>query len=233
MTVKSPHSSGATAPRPSARPYRLGQRQATADETHRRIVAAARALLSKPGPEAQSPSLEAVAREAGVARMTVYHQFGSRAGLLEAVFDSLAVEGHLVRLPEAFGRPEPLEALAALVATFARFWASNRTIIRRIRALAAIDDEVGAPLRARDERRRFGLRAIMGRVERAYGRPAPERLDESVDVLHAISSFETFDAIAGRGRSATEVEAILQRLALAVIGLPAGDDPAAVVRLTR
>jgi AcrR family transcriptional regulator len=40
-------------------------------------------------------SVEAVARQAGVARMTVYYQFGSRRGLLEGICDSLAIE----RLP--------------------------------------------------------------------------------------------------------------------------------------
>ncbi len=50
-------------------------------------------------------TVDAVAREAGVARMTVYYQFGSKAGLLEAIFDSLAVRGgaeELVKLNQNF-----------------------------------------------------------------------------------------------------------------------------------
>src|SRR2546430_2914681 len=43
-------------------------------------------------------SIEAVARRADVARMTIYHQFGSKMGLLEALCDSLAVTGEMEQL---------------------------------------------------------------------------------------------------------------------------------------
>jgi AcrR family transcriptional regulator len=43
-------------------------------------------------------SLESVAAAAGVTRLTVYKQFGSRGGLLEAVFDRLARAGRLERI---------------------------------------------------------------------------------------------------------------------------------------
>src|SRR5438034_7095657 len=79
----------------SPRPYRLGQRQVAADETRSRILNAARAQLETE----VSFSIDAVARRADVARMTVYYQFGSRRGLLEALFDDLAVRGGIPQLP--------------------------------------------------------------------------------------------------------------------------------------
>ena len=78
----------------SPRPYRLGQRQATTDQTRTRILAAARELLAAAGGIAGF-TVEAVARHADVSRMTVYYQFGSKAGLLEALFDQLATTGRL------------------------------------------------------------------------------------------------------------------------------------------
>jgi AcrR family transcriptional regulator len=71
-------------------------------------------------------TVDAVAGQAGVARMTVYNQFGSKTGLLEALFDDLAARGLVGRLRAAFGRPEPREALADLIAAFAGFWHSDR-----------------------------------------------------------------------------------------------------------
>src|SRR5437868_652736 len=68
------------------RPYRLGQRQTTIEQTRARIVAAARELLATPGGIAGF-TIDAVAAQAGVARMTVYNQFASKIGLLEALFD--------------------------------------------------------------------------------------------------------------------------------------------------
>src|SRR5438046_1401708 len=122
----------------SPRPYRLGQRQVTADETRSRILNAAREQLEKEA----SFSIDAVARRADVARMTVYYQFGSRRGLLEALFDDLAAGGGIPQLPSAFQEPDPMLALDRLIEIFAHFWSSARVVHRRLRAIAVLDPEV-------------------------------------------------------------------------------------------
>src|ERR671934_724490 len=99
----------------SPRPYRLGQRRVAAEQTRARVIAAARELLMASGGFAGF-TIDAVARQAGVARMTVYYQFGSKAGLLEALFDDLASRGGVAQLRAAFSRPDPLPALAGLIA---------------------------------------------------------------------------------------------------------------------
>ena len=95
----------------SPRPYRLGQRRLAAEQTRARVIAAARELLMATGGFAGF-TIDAVARQAGVARMTIYNQFGSKAGLLEALFDDLAARGGMEQLPSAFSRPDPLDASA-------------------------------------------------------------------------------------------------------------------------
>jgi AcrR family transcriptional regulator len=202
------------------RPYRLGQRQAATEETRARIIAAAREMLMAGGGPGGF-SIDAVARQAGVARMTVYHQFGSKLGLLEGLFDDLAARGGMERLAAAFARPEPLEALAEFIATFGRFWASDRLVIRRLRSLAALDPEFERGVRGRDGWRRGGLRVLLGRLAEQYGRPTPEALDEAVDLLHTLTSFETFDTLAGTARSPEEVIPLVQRLARAALDLDA------------
>src|SRR6266702_5957047 len=94
----------------SPRPYRLGQRQANTEQTRARIIHAARELLMA-SDGFSSFSIDAVARQADVARMTVYHQFGSKSGLLEALCDALAASGGMEQLAPVFRQPEPLEAL--------------------------------------------------------------------------------------------------------------------------
>ncbi|HEX6553355.1 MAG TPA: TetR family transcriptional regulator [Ktedonobacteraceae bacterium] len=61
----------------SPRPYQLGQRQAESCQTRSRVLHAARALLME-STSFSSFSIEAVARRADVARMTIYHQFVCR-----------------------------------------------------------------------------------------------------------------------------------------------------------
>src|SRR5947209_9915691 len=188
----------------SPRPYRLGQRQAAAEQTRARIIAAARELLvAREG--FSGFTIDAVARQAGVARMTVYYQFGSKLGLLEALFDDLAARGQMQQLPAAFQQPDPVVALEDYIAVFGRFWTSDRLVIRRLRGLAALDPEVEQGLRARDEWRLRGLGVLVRRLAEQHGRPTPEALEDAVNILFMLTSFESFDALAGATRTPEEV----------------------------
>jgi AcrR family transcriptional regulator len=200
------------------RPYRLGQRQATIDQTRRRIIAAARELLTERDGYARF-TIDKVAYQADVARKTVYYQFGSKIGLLEALCDALAAEGGMEQLARAFRHPEPVEALADYIRIFGRFWNADRLTTRHLRGLATLDPDFEQVVRARDERRREGLRVILHRLTSTYGRPVPKALDETVDILYTLLSFETFDTLAGPTRSLEEVSPIIDRLARAVLHL--------------
>ncbi len=205
----------------SPRPYRLGQRQATTEQTRARIINAARELLAESS-GFSGFSIDAVARQADVARMTVYHQFGSKIGLLEALSDSLAAHGGMEHLANAFRRPEPLDALDEYITVFGRFWSADRLVMRRLRALAALDPDFEHVIRTRDEWRRQGLRVIVQRFAEKHGRPAPEALDEAINVLFTLIGFECFDTLAGPTRSIEEIAPMMQRLARAALGLDEG-----------
>ncbi len=201
------------------RPYRLGRRQAAVDRTRARIVRAAEALISR---GAADFSIEAVARRARVTRVTVYQRFGSRARLLEALFDDLAARGGMGELAAAFRSPDPDEGLARFVATFAGFWTAHRSVHRRLAALGSLDPALGRTLRARQEWRRRGLAVLVGRLAQRHGRPAPGALDEAVDLLFALTSFEVFDALAGPSRSPADVAPVVLGFARSALGLGRG-----------
>ena len=199
------------------RPYRLGRREAATEETRARIIDAARDLLATGG--SASFSIDAVARNAGVARMTVYYQFGSKQALLEALFDSIRARGPSAQLDAALAHPDPLEALATFLSAVGRFWDSDRLVIRRLRALAHLDPDFEKVVRARERLRRDRLRDIVRRVAERYGRPAPAAFDETVDLLFTLISFETFDTMAGSSRRLEEVAPLVYRLVRAALGV--------------
>jgi len=201
----------------SPRPYRLGRRQVAVDQTRARILQAARAVLVARG--GADFSIDAVARRARVTRATVYQRFGSRPKLLQALFDDLARRGGMWDLAEAFRQPDPAEALTRFIGTFGRFWAAHRPIHRRLLALAALDAGLERTLRARQEWRRQGLRVVVARVRERYGRPAVGPQHETIDLLFALTSFQTFDVLAGPKRSPADVVPIALRVARAVLGL--------------
>jgi AcrR family transcriptional regulator len=197
------------------RSYTAVERQRSVEAGRERILAAARDLLEDE--DAEGFSIDAVARRAGVARMTIYNQFESKAGLLEALFDSLAMRGPFARMGEIFKEPDPLVALDAYVALFGRFWTVSRRAHGRLRAAALHDDELAAAIEARNERRRTGLTELVRRVgDRA--KPVVPR-SEVVNVLYVLLSFDTFNAIAGEERTPDDVVPTMKRLIRAVLGI--------------
>ncbi len=203
----------------SPRPYNLGRRQAETEQTRLRILQAALDLLAATT-DVSAFTIDAVAKQAGVARMTVYYQFESKPGLLEALFDFLARRGGIEELPTVFQRPDPLDALDGLIGAFGRFWFTDRLVIRRLNGLAAFDQEIGPAHRARQERRRMGLRVLLGRLSERYGHPAPEQLDDAIATLHALTSFESFDLLAGDSRSLEETVTMVRHAARRLLGMP-------------
>lgn len=202
----------------SPRPYQLGQRQAGSSQTRSRVLQAARELLME-STSFSGFSIEAVARRADVARMTVYHQFGSKIGLLEALCDSLAVTGEMEQLALAFRQPDPREGLDEYIRIFGHFWEADRPVTRRLRGLAALDPDFEQVIRARDERRRKGLQVLVQRIVGGHDHADPEALNELVTVLSALLSFESFEALAGPARRLEDVVPLVCRLAHAVLSL--------------
>jgi AcrR family transcriptional regulator len=197
----------------SPRPYRLGQRQAAIDESRARVLAAARGLLVSADPGRFS--IDAVAQKADVSRATVYYQFRSKAGLLEALFDSVAAAGGMAGLADAFRLADPLAALDAYIAVFGRFWGSDRLLHRRLRGLAALDPDLGEALRVRQEWGRRGAATLVGRLTDQHGSPPAELQPDVTDLLFTVTSFETFDALAGAGKTPEAVVPLVQQLARA------------------
>jgi AcrR family transcriptional regulator len=187
------------------KPYRSEVREAAAVETRARIVEAARTLLGG-GKGVPAFSLEAVAREAGVTRLTVYNAFESKRGLLEAVFDDMARQGGLFELPSLFAESDTHKALSRLVSVFCRFWASHVKVLPKFSAVAKLDDEIAQSLRQRSERRRQLLTVLIGRIA------SDQDQTDLVDLLFALTSFELFDALSVRRRSDSAIEALIQDL---------------------
>jgi AcrR family transcriptional regulator len=200
----------------SPRPYQLGKRQDQIDESRRRVIDAARSLLAEGG-SYRAFTIDAVARKADVSKATIYYQFESKTGLLEAVCDALADAGGMSGLAAAFTDPDPIAALRTFVGTFGRFWDADRSAMRRLRALAALDPEVGAVISARDDRRRMGLRALAGRLAEDRDAARPIDPEDLVRVLYMLTSFETFDALAPPGAALTSAVADVVNLAEAAL----------------
>jgi AcrR family transcriptional regulator len=195
----------------SPRPYKTGERrQAATEATRSRILEAARTLLADPN--ASSFSIDAVAERADVARMTVYYQFKSKGKLLEALFDDFGSRANMREMRKAFQEPNPLTSLGVIIDVFCRLWKSQGALLRRLTALAALDTEVNRALTERGSWRREALTEIVRRL------PETTDQEEIVDVLCALTSFETYEMLAARHKRSEKISSVLYRAAAAIYG---------------
>jgi AcrR family transcriptional regulator len=185
--------------------------EAAAEKRDRVIQAAARFLREEESIAAFS--LDAVAKAAGVTRLTVYNQFGSRRGLLEAVFDDIARRGRLMRLNDVMAAPDPWKGLDKLIEIFCDFWSSDPAVGRLHDAMAT-DPEFAQALLARNARRRQSLEELVARIA---GNVAPRSARrDAVDLIFALTSCAMFQMLASE-RSAKAVCRLLKGAARAAI----------------
>ena len=182
------------------RAYVSSVRTAAAAEKRDRVIeAAARTLRGDAG--IASFSLDTVAKAAGVTRLTVYNQFGSRRGLLEAVFDDIARQGGLHQISDAMAMADARAALDRLVEIFCAFW-SRDVAIGRLHEAMATDPEFASALGERNERRRKSLAVL---VDRIASKSAPRQArQDAVDTIFALTSYAMF-AMLRPGRPAEEI----------------------------
>ncbi len=191
------------------RTYRSAIRAEAAAATRTRLVAAAADLLRSHKAPA-SVTMDAVAKAAGVTRLTVYNQFGSRNALFEAVFDESAKLGGLARIPEAMSNPDPHKALARLVEIFCAFWASDPGL-GRLHDEAAFDPEFAAALAKRNERRRKAIATLVSRMDVK----ASARAD-LIDTVFALTSQQVYRSLSP-GRSAGAARKLISQLCEATL----------------
>ncbi len=187
------------------RAYVSSVRAAAAAEKRDRVIEAAARSLREDASIA-SFSLDSVAKVAGVTRLTVYNQFGSRRGLLEAVFDDIARQGGLHEIADAMAMPDPYAALDRLVEIFCGFW-NRDPAVGRLHEAMATDPEFAQALLERNERRRKTVNTL---IRRTAGKTAsPRARQDAVDLIFALTSFAMF-AMLGRDRSADDVCALVK-----------------------
>lgn len=196
-----------------------GLRAAGVQRTRHSVVAAVREHLIEAG--YHGLSLEQVAEDAGITRVTIYRQFGSKLGLLQAVADDLSERGQAAeRLGAAAALPDASTALRSLVIELCRFWDTDPPLFRRMVSLAAVDPEARQVIESREQWRYDGISTLTGRLADEGRLRAPFGKDQAIATIVAITSFPSCDQIASAlGVSFTELPGLLLPLLSAVLDL--------------
>ena len=170
----------------AGRRYASARREAASAQTRRAILRATLTLLRE-APD--GPSVGSIAGLAGVSRLSVYHHFGSRAGVLAAVAGEAQA-----------AKPAAGADLRTSIASAVAHWATDPALFRRVPEPPAAMHELATRLAAED-RLRPGC-----------------SLKEAEDVMAVVTSFAAFDRLYQDGRRPTStVTEILMRMASSIL----------------
>jgi AcrR family transcriptional regulator len=144
---------------------RLTLRDERAQVTRRRIGDAARTLFRSRGYGATT--LQAVADEAGVAVQTVYAVYGSKAGILHELRDSVVRQPEADALfEEALHEDKAKAKLKLFARSIRRRWEFGHDVVAIHRDAAATDASVRGGVEQVLERRRAGIDRFARTLER-------------------------------------------------------------------
>ena len=193
------------------RGYDLRKRLENTDQTRRAVLLAARRQLEAQG--YREMTMASLAKESGVTRQTIHNLFGSKRGVLETLFDSLALESGMDRMRELMTQKSNDAILQEFVQIFCSFWKQNHVLIRRIHGIGAVDPDFGEIVQARNQRRNDAANRIVKRLKGGRG------ASDAGVALSALTSFEFYDTLTLAGKSNAEVGAIILNLASASLNL--------------
>jgi AcrR family transcriptional regulator len=173
----------------ATRPYARGRRRAGAESIDRVLEAAERLMRED---EFHSATMEELAAAAGVSRATVFNRFGSKLGVLQALF-TRAMEGpEMGAIREALELEDPVASLEALIGAACAIWESQGYIHEQLQAIVVLEPDASALVDQQREEQRADLQGLARRLARA-GRLRPGLGEaRATATLHMLTSLESF-----------------------------------------
>lgn len=178
------------------------------EDTRARILDAARQVLIDEGYD--ELTLQHVADRAGVGRATIYYQFDSKAGLLDALIGAMELEAGIDR-----SRDED-HTFAALLERVTDLWEHNAELLRTMTGLATVAPSLAEIIERHDQGRRQRITELVDEIDQD-GRLRSDR-SEAIDLLWLLTGFHTYDHLRRRSsRTPQEARALLEALATPLI----------------
>src|SRR6266699_443955 len=173
------------------RPYHSRVRQRQAEETHQRILVAARELLTSRG--YVNTTLEMIAEAAEVSPKTVSAVFGSKRGILAELVNPDAFDPHIQQLLDQLRTSrEPVQRVELVVLITRQVYESLASEFELLRTAGVVDLELADLARQIEGRRRQNQSYLIADLHEhgllRHGLP-PE---EAIDILWSLTSYDLY-----------------------------------------
>jgi AcrR family transcriptional regulator len=171
------------------RPYAAARRRESV-ETVDRVLEAAERMIKEDAFHAATMDELAVA--AGVSRATVFNRFGSKLGVLEALFIRGMEGPEMEAIQEALALEDPVAALDAVVEAGCAIWEACGYVVQQLQAVAVLEPDAAALIDQQQDEQRADLQGLTRRLAKAGRlRPGLSRA-RATATLHMLTSLESF-----------------------------------------
>jgi len=177
--------------------------------TRARILDAAGRLTRERGPNGFS--MDTLAKEAGVARATVYEHFRSKRAVLDELASSMSKT--ITIDDQRTLSADPLLALRDMLGEVTRHWADCEERMRGLRTLNAL---TGAE-QANDGVDEKQLHRLVEALMNAHQLRPHWSVEDATDALAALTSYSTYERLRRAPRTPEQIESILAKLVVAIV----------------
>jgi AcrR family transcriptional regulator len=139
-----------------------------------------------------SATMDELAEAAGVSRATVFNRFGSKLGVLQALYTRCLESPEMAAIREAFALDDPVEALDAVIGASCDMWEVHGDIQEQLQAIVILEPEAGALVEGQKEDQRAGLMTLARRLARAGQLRRGLGEARAAATLHLLTSLESF-----------------------------------------
>jgi AcrR family transcriptional regulator len=167
-----------------------GSRRGRGADTVDRVLEAAERLIREG--RFHATTMDELAAAAGVSRATVFNRFGSKLGVLEALFARGMEGAEMQAIEDALALDDPLAALDAVIDAACAIWESQGYIHEHLQAIAVLEPAARALLDEQEAQQRDEIRALIRRLAKAGRLRAGLSESRAAAMLHTITSLESF-----------------------------------------
>jgi AcrR family transcriptional regulator len=140
-------------------------------------------------------TMEEIARKAGVSRATVFTRFGSKRGLLEALYQRCEDGPEMAALGAALGR----EDLDATIAATCHLWEKSGALLEQLKAIVVLEPGASTLIAAQRANQRGALTHLVAGLARDPGLRAGLTKPRAVATLHMLTSLESYRELRREG----------------------------------
>jgi AcrR family transcriptional regulator len=173
----------------ATRSYTASRRRSGPESVDRVLEAAERLIRQN---AFHTATMDELATAAGVSRATVFNRFGTKLGVLQALFRRGMEGPEMEAIRDALAIEDPVDALEAAIEASCAIWEACGYVVEQLQAIVVLEPDASALIEEQERDQREDLEALAKRLARS-GRLRPGLSEaRATATLHTLTSLETY-----------------------------------------